>query len=110
MDISTQVDNDAIIITVTGQLDAHGAIALDTVIEQTLADRTFKIMVNCIQLEYMSSAGMGVFISYFEDIRTKGGSLVFYGLQPNVRTAFEILGLEKVFKVVSTEDEARLAI
>jgi anti-sigma B factor antagonist len=110
LDVSTQVIGDALVISVKGDLDAHGAIALDRMIEQALADKTFKIMVNCIQLDYISSAGMGVFISYIQDIKDRGGSLVFFGLQSRVRTAFELLGLQKVFAVVETEAEARQAL
>lgn len=93
-----------------GDLDAYGAISLDKVIEQLLADKAFKIMINCIQLEYISSAGMGVFISHIQDIRAQGGSLVFFGLRPNVRMAFGLLGLEKVFTIVETQQEALAAL
>jgi anti-sigma B factor antagonist len=97
-------------ISVTGDLDAHGAIALDRVIEQIMAGQTFKIMVNCIQLDYISSAGMGVFISHVRDIRASGGALVFFGLRQNVKMAFGLLGLEKVFTIVETEEEAKQAL
>ena len=106
MEIQTHVEGGLFTITIMGDLDANGSIILDRVVEQAVAQNHYKIMVNCIQLDYISSAGLGVFISYLKDLTANRGGFVFYGLQDNVRTAFNLLGLEKVMSIVTTEDEA----
>jgi anti-sigma B factor antagonist len=110
LDVSAQYEGDQVVIHIEGELDAHGAIQLDRVIQHALAENVFKIMVNCIHLKYISSAGMGVFISHMQELESSGGRFVFFGQQASVRTAFELLGLEKVFAVVETEDDARLTL
>lgn len=106
MEIQTHIEDDHLVISISGELDANGSIVLDQAVAQAVAENQYKIMVNCIRLDYISSAGLGVFISYLEDLREHQGGFVFYGLQDNVRTAFNLLGLEKVMTIVTTEDEA----
>lgn len=66
-----------------------------------------KILVDCQNLHYISSAGLGVFISHlqrFEDAQIK---LIFYNMQDKVRNVFEILGLDLLMTIVSDYEEAR---
>lgn len=97
-------------LTIKGDLDANTAIEMDEIIKQAYNNKYFKIFVNCSGLNYISSAGLGVFISYLDDIKTEGGFFVLYNMSASVYNIFELLGLHKLLNIVKDEDAALLLI
>ncbi len=94
-------------LSIKGDLDASSAITMDDVIKKAYTDNQYKILVNCSLLDYISSAGLGVFISYLEDFERKDGFFVFCGMNENVYSVFELLGLHNIFNIVNSEKEAQ---
>jgi len=97
-------------LVVNGDLDANTAIEMDEIIKQALDSKYFTILLNCLDLKYISSAGLGVFISYLDDIKTENGSFVFYNMIPSVYNVFELLGLHRLLTIVEDEATALLLI
>jgi len=60
---------DVSVIELKGYLDAHTAPDLETAFQKLMTENKFNIVVNCRDLSYISSAGLGVFMAYVEDIR-----------------------------------------
>ncbi|EDP23989.1 STAS domain-containing protein [Parvimonas micra] len=58
-----------------------------------------KIIVNCENLSYIDSTGLGAFISIYKHIKEKGEKLVITGLKPHIKKIFLITDLDKVFKI-----------
>lgn len=54
------------IIVPIGEVDASSSIELDLVIAKSVGEGYTRILVDCTALEYISSAGLGVFMSYIE--------------------------------------------
>ncbi len=106
MDISERLDGDLLILNVRGDLDASSSIQMDDCIKHAVERGLYKIIVNAEQLKYISSAGIGVFISYHEDFRARKGQFVFCCLQMTVREVFDILGLMNVFEIAADEKTA----
>ena len=57
-------------------------------------------------LEYISSAGLGVFISYLDELEDREGQLVFSNLSEEVFDVFELLGLSRLVKIVPEANAA----
>jgi anti-sigma B factor antagonist len=106
VEIKNHLENDIFTIFVIGEVDASSSIYLDESISEATKKHK-KIMVNCQQLEYISSAGLGVFMSYINDLEDKGIALVIYGLSDKVKHVFQILGLDQLLKITVSEDEAK---
>jgi anti-sigma B factor antagonist len=109
VEIKNSLENDIYTIHVIGEVDASSSIYLDESISEATT-RHKKIMVNCQQLDYISSAGLGVFMSYINDMEEKGIKLVIYGLSDKVRHVFQILGLDQLLKITNNEGEAKQII
>ena len=109
VEIKNSLDNDIYTIHVIGEVDASSSIYLDESISEATNSYT-KIMVNCEQLDYISSAGLGVFMSYINDMEEKGITLVIFGLSDKVRHVFQILGLDQLLKITENEGEAKQLI
>ena len=57
------------ILELKGYLDAHTAPKLEEAFQNLLKSQRFRIVVNCRDLSYISSAGLGVFMAFIEDVR-----------------------------------------
>ena len=58
-----------------------------------------KIIVNCENLSYIDSTGLGAFVSIYKNIKEKGEKLVITGLKPHIKKIFLITDLDKVFEI-----------
>lgn len=106
MKITRDIKDSTIIMTLDGELDASSSVMLDEELSDPEIMKYSKILVDCENLHYISSAGLGVFISHlqrFEDAQIK---LIFYNMQDKVRNVFEILGLDLLMTIVSNYEEA----
>lgn len=95
------------IIVPIGEVDASSSIELDLVIAKSVGEGYTKILVDCTSLEYISSAGLGVFMSYIEEFRDKGITMVLFGMNERVANTFEILGLKELLTIASNKAQAK---
>jgi anti-sigma B factor antagonist len=98
-------DND--IIAIIGEIDASSSIELDLTIAKSVGDGFSKILVDCSALEYISSAGLGVFMSYIEEFQEKEIKMVLFGMKEKVANTFVILGLADLLHIRTSKDEAK---
>ena len=59
------------VIAIIGEIDASSSIELDLTIAKSVGEGFSKILIDCSALEYISSAGLGVFMSYIEEFKDK---------------------------------------
>ena len=97
--LQRSLQDDVAVITVDGFLDAHTAPQFEQVLQQEIADGRVKLVVDCAKLTYISSAGLGVFMGFIEEVREQRGDIKVCGLTPKVRQVFEILGFETIFEL-----------
>ncbi|MDL5047645.1 STAS domain-containing protein [Oscillatoria amoena NRMC-F 0135] len=95
------------IIVPIGEIDASSSIELDLTIAKSVGEGFTKILIDCSALEYISSAGLGVFMSYIEEFSDKHIQMVLFGMNDKVLNTFEILGLSELLTIVQTKDEAK---
>lgn len=88
------------VLALDGFLDAHTAPLFEESIQKEFAAGQNRIIVNCEKLTYISSAGLGVFMSFIEEIREAGGDIKICGAIPKVLQVFEILGFQTLFDIV----------
>lgn len=95
------------ILAIVGEIDASSSIELDLAIAKSVGEGFTKILVDCSALEYISSAGLGVFMSYIEEFRDKKIVMVLYGMKEKVTNTFQILGLADLLHIRATKQEAK---
>ena len=95
------------LIRLAGYVDAYTAPEFEAAIEAEVSSGRKRLIVDCEKLSYIPSAGLGVFMSFIEEVREAGGDIKICGLQPKVRHTFEILGFHEIFDIVGNEREAR---
>jgi anti-sigma B factor antagonist len=90
----------------SGELDANSSIHMDEKIRSCIDAGQVCLHIDCSRLTYISSAGLGVFISFLEELKQAKGNLVFSGMNPRIRSVFELLGLHQLITIAETEAEA----
>lgn len=88
------------VITLEGFLDAHTAPQFEESVQTQIETGHVKIAVDCSKLTYISSAGLGVFMSFIEEVREREGDIKICGLVPKVKHTFEILGFQDLFDLL----------
>ena len=103
-------EDGADVIVLIGEIDASSSIELDLAIAKSVGEGYTKILVDCGALEYISSAGLGVFMSYIEEFKDKNLRMVLFGMSEKVANTFEILGLGELLQIVNDKVQAKKLI
>jgi anti-sigma B factor antagonist len=110
IEISKTTENNYLLISVNGEADASSSIELDKQIRESFEGDVKNILVDCTDLNYISSAGLGVFMSYIEEVNEKAITFIIFGLSDKVSKVFDILGLDQLLTIKQTKEEALIEI
>ena len=106
MELSTKKENNYWLIKINGDLDASSSIQLDNEISRLIANNEKNIFIDCEKLEYIASAGLGVFMSYLQDLIDNDISMQLFNLNEKVFEVFKILGLDDLINIVDNKEKA----
>lgn len=95
--VAADSEDDFAVIKLDGAVDAHTAPQFEEAVQKVIDDGQNNIIVDCEKLTYISSAGLGVFMGFVEEVREAGGDIKICGLSEKVKQPFEILGFESLF-------------
>lgn len=95
------------IIDLNGYLDAHTAPRLEEAFQNLVSERQFNIIVNFRELAYISSAGLGVFMAFIEEVRVNAGDIKLAEMSPKVYNVFDLLGFPMLYEIYDDEQVAR---
>ena len=107
MKIDLQKEESYLIISIEGELDASSSIKLDKVLQSAIDEGNKVMFVDCQNLDYISSSGLGVFTSKIEDFKDDDIVLILYGMQEKVFNVFKILGLDQLIPIVNSKVDAQ---
>jgi len=106
--ITKEEQEDLLMMNIIGEVDASSSLDLDEAIRNALNEGHDKILIDCEKLDYISSAGLGVFMSYIEDLQARSVHFSFFNMNTNVFNIFRILGFDKLLFIADTEKEAKV--
>lgn len=105
--VTTDFDENLSIIHLEGAVDAHTAPQFEAAVQAAIDAGHNNIIVDCEKMSYISSAGLGVFMCFIEEVRDEGGDIKICGLSPKVKQPFEILGFESLYDFCPDVSEAK---
>ena len=94
------------IIEVSGTLDAHNFEQLEQAFDSFFDQGIYNLVIEISRLEYISSAGAGVFIGAAGRAQANEGNIVVVAPRENVQEIFDLLGICHIFPVVDTKKKA----
>lgn len=99
-------DNSIAIISAKGFIDTTTAPDLEKKLEEQLALNKYKIIVDLKNIDYVSSAGWGVFVSEIREIRENNGDLVLANMSPDVYDVYELMEFSSILKAFDSVEES----
>lgn len=105
-EITTENKDGIHFISVNGEIDAGSSIYLDDALKAAVENGEKKIVADLSGLDYISSAGLGVFISHLDEFKIQNVEMSLFGINETVKQVFDILGLEKLLTIVNSREEA----
>ena len=104
--IERRTNNGYEVIDLHGELDAHTASQLEEALQQLINNKKANIIVNFQRLDYIASAGLGVFMAYIEDVRSIGGDIKLTNMNSKVYNVFDLLGFPTLYDILDDEEKA----
>ncbi len=106
MEISTKKDQNNVIVSIMGRMDAVTSPEFEKSLSELIAAGDINFLINMSRLEYISSAGLRSILTIAKILKAKSGNLLFAGLQGPVKDVFNISGFGAIFKIFETEEDA----
>ncbi len=106
MEITQEKTNDVVVISLKGRLNVTTTAELEQVFAKLIEEKQSKVLVECRELEYISSAGLRVLLTAAKQFKKISGEIALAGLSQNVKQVFEISGFTSIFPIYTTRDEA----
>jgi len=105
-DVAREDRSEVSILRLKGFLDAHTAPNFEQAIQELIEENRYKIIVSMSDLNYISSAGLGVFMGFIEEIREKEGDIKLTNMSDKVYKVFDLLGFPALYQIFKEEVEA----
>jgi anti-sigma B factor antagonist len=102
-------EGSARVLDLDGEVDVYTAPQLRTAIMEEVDQGTKHLLINLKRVGYMDSTGLGILIGGVKRLRESGGALLLIGPTPRIARIFEITGLNTIFNVYASEEEALAA-
>jgi anti-sigma B factor antagonist len=104
--VETRQLDDVTLIYPRGFINAHTVRLFEAEIQKSLDQNRFNLVINCSELSYVASAGLGAIMGVIDEIRRQGGDLRLASLNETVLNIFEILGFHHLYRIFPSESEA----
>jgi len=96
MEILTQQLGDALEVKVRGRLDNYWAEHLQSNLEEIIRGGAHIIVLNLSDVSYLSSAGVGLLVRFYKQLKGLGGSFVIANPSENVKVVVELCHLSAI--------------
>lgn len=106
MNLSESKQGNVIILKAEGKLDSTSSPELDKRISSLIENGAKQIALDLADLDYVSSAGLRIFLSAAKRLKQAQGKLALANLSVQVQQIFDIAGFESILPVFKTVKEA----
>jgi anti-sigma B factor antagonist len=110
MRLKESVQDGIEIFALEGEMDFHYAPVLRSLFQAKIKAQIPALVLELSKVDYIDSSGLAVIIEYYRDAAKHGGILCLASLQANLKTAFQIVGLDKSIPAFETLSEAIAAL
>jgi anti-sigma B factor antagonist len=106
-DINTeQLSDDSYVISLAGEVDLYTAPEFKQQLLDVIAQGGKNVVVDFTNTTFIDSTTLGVLVGGVKRLRTNEGQLSLVCSDRNITKIFEITGLDRVFTIYATRNEA----
>ncbi|MCX6152479.1 MAG: STAS domain-containing protein [Ignavibacteriales bacterium] len=89
----------------TGRIDGITAYDIEMEFEKQISKGERTLLIDFTGVNYISSAGLRIFVGTQKNLKKIGGELILFSLTPSVLDVFRISGLNQVFRLAKSKNE-----
>ena len=106
-DVKTEsVDDSTYVISLAGEVDLYTAPEFKQQLLDVIGKGAKDVVVDFSDTTFIDSTTLGVLVGGVKRLRTQDGQLSLVCSDRNITKIFEITGLDRVFTIYTTRDEA----
>src|SRR5215210_2940717 len=105
-----KLDGERQVVAVVGEIDLFTAPELKAALGAAVEAGRTRIVVDLTQTSFLDSTALGVLIGAVKRLRSRDGVLTIVNTDRNIAKTFEITGLDQIFTIRPTRDEAIQAL
>ena len=106
-DINTeQLGDSSYVISLTGEVDLYTAPELKQQLLDVIGEGAKEVVVDLSDTTFIDSTTLGVLVGGVKRLRPNGGQVSLVCSDRNITKIFEITGLDRVFAIYGSRDEA----
>ena len=106
MKINEEKTDRCVIISISGRLDTTNYSLLEKKFLELIESAQGKILLECSELEYVSSSGLRVLLMALKKISMLKGKFVLCGLSKNISEIFEVSGFTSICEIYPSRADA----
>ena len=100
MQINIQANGEQTVVQLIGNLDIAATTNQTDLLQQVLDIADRQLVIDCAELEYISSAGLRFFMQLKRESEAKGGKVTICHLNEDVADIFRMSGFHNIFEIV----------
>ena len=104
------LDDERHVVAVRGEIDLFTAPELKQKLTDAIEGGKSRIVVDLTQTTFLDSTALGVLIGAVKRLRSRDGRLTIVNVDQNIAKTFEITGLDQIFSILGTREEAIAAL
>jgi anti-anti-sigma factor len=104
--IQRETRDDVEVVRLRGSLDMHSFPRLEGVLRKIFENHRYRVVLDCTDLDYIGSAGLGALIGFAKQAREQQGDVKLSRVPERIFKIIELLGFTKVLHVYDTEERA----
>ena len=97
--VTSHRDEDALRVSIAGELDVASVQPLREVIDRFVRANPCHVRVDCRNLSFVDSSGLGLFVKLHKRLRAAQCSLTLVAVPQRCRRVFEVTGLTEVLTI-----------
>jgi anti-sigma B factor antagonist len=101
-----RTEPDTAVVALEGEVDIYSAPQFKEALLAGIEDGATTIIVDLGRVTFIDSTALGVLVSGAKRVRPKNGRLDIVCTDENITRIFEITGLDRIFGIYRTRDEA----
>jgi anti-sigma B factor antagonist len=101
-----EVQSGVHVIALTGEVDLYTAPEFKQELLRVIGEGAKQVVVDFTDTTFIDSTTLGVLVGGVKRLRPEGGQLSLICSDRNITKIFEITGLDRVFTIYPTRDEA----
>jgi anti-sigma B factor antagonist len=104
------IDSEHHVVAVRGEIDLFTAPELKQVLAESIEGGRTRIVVDLTETTFLDSTALGVLIGAVKRLRARDGALAIVNTDDNIAKTFEITGLDQIFSILATREDALSAV